>query len=376
MGSDDSLGIKNILVTLTDSFGTPLYRWEVKLEGCKEMGFARPLILGLCEDTSSVKLKIPILENQPKASQELGSGSRKEFWKSPSTPRAWSELMSFRPSHGIQKRLKNRKMRVQKIEKAKSSANLDYYPVVVTLLPKPSLVRRRSREFFRSIKGLTPLVPSPEIRLSPQELLQVFRASLTSQEPLVDRHRGIFSPYDKELDKDSELGSVIHIRMILLREFNPDDGSVVCSALETEYFRLSTVWAPLDFWHPVSGNREFGFWKVDLREGAQMAVATQDLAVPGAYSLEAPTYVFYTMGADCVAHGLASLSPGLTLNSGGEMWKSFQERFVNYIRKNGGEAYIPDGKAGAKHPWSKTVVHRLKWSEISKYHNPVIDWLD
>ncbi|CAA9377131.1 MAG: hypothetical protein AVDCRST_MAG93-8906 [uncultured Chloroflexia bacterium] len=160
-----------------------------------------------------------------------------------------------------------------------------------------------------------------------------------------------FSPYD-EIEGNkwsySPLTTVGHFDMN--GWLNLDDGSVVCSEFAPDHWIFSTLWTPDDQDHPVSGNREFGFFVPENPSGGD------------------PYYVFYTRGADRPT-GLLDYAVSNTIFAAAHsLWTSFQVKLTLFIDKNGGEANL-------RHPYSC----RYDWDTVrASYHNPTptTPWLD
>ena len=110
--------------------------------------------------------------------------------------------------------------------------NMDYFPVRVTELPT----------------GMTA-----------DEFLEEIRTNIND---FVDTDLSGFSPEDEvetgtdETDlweSEEPIGAILHI------EIPMDEGSVICSDYDSDQWKFSTIRAPWDYDHPVSGTREFGY---------------------------------------------------------------------------------------------------------------------
>ncbi len=121
-----------------------------------------------------------------------------------------------------------------------------------------------------------------------------------------------------------------------------NDGTVVLS----DYYRssspfkcrftYSTISSPLDFAHPVSGNREFGIFANPNNNG----------------------YIFYTMGVDrstdLIMSSLNAAGTGFAFAD--QLWSNIQQKMVQYVNNNGGQAY------------SYTPVKaRPQWNHVQRY---------
>ena len=241
---------------------------------------------------------------------------------------AWAELVSLRAPTTVQQRVRDKnpgnRWYVHRLENALGPISLDYYPVRVTRLPTQ----------------IPDIVSSP----SATDLLRHIRYHIND---FIDTTNCEFSPYDsaegtKWLSADP-LGAVIHIDMKTLGGwFNPDDGSVVCSAITPQYWVFSTVWTTGDFGHPVSGNRMFGF--VTNADGS---------------------YTFFTRGADRTTSAADYNGSKIVFGSAHTLWQSLQQKIAAFVNANGGAATV-----------ETPVVARYDWPQVlARYHEPTVEWL-
>lgn len=230
-------------------------------------------------------------------------------------------LISFRPSASIQAALAVRKMVVQRIENGIGPLNLDNYQVEVDTPPRWA--------------GAD--VPA-------EKLFAFFRKNINL---FMERKTCHFSPFDNSdaplWISDAPAGAVIHIDMLDKKFNNMEDGSVVCAESSAAHWIFSTIEAPGDFTHPVSGNREFG------------------------YFIRNENPVFYTMGADRVCGAMAIAALGETIFSKAHAtWLGMQRRFISYIEHNGGRAKLVSSHS-----------MRVDWEAARKLHfHPKAAWLD
>jgi phosphatidylserine/phosphatidylglycerophosphate/cardiolipin synthase-like enzyme/subtilisin family serine protease len=244
---------------------------------------------------------------------------------------AWADLLSFRPSLTVQASVRGRVSGssdwkgwpFQTLEeKAHGPLNLDYYPVVVRSLPKAG---------GRS--------------MSAAELLEYLRLNLNA---FVDNDIAYFLPTDSReatrWGSGSPLGAIVHIEMrsrVGPVRLNPDDGSVACSETGPDHWTFSTIWTPRDHYHPVSGNRMFGF------------------------TTEGNTAIFFTRGADRPAGLLDDLAQGEVFGQAHKLWTSLQLRLAAFVNASG-------GSASAGTPFSE----RHDWSAAkAAYYRPGRNWL-
>ncbi|HRJ30109.1 MAG TPA: hypothetical protein PLG85_10100 [Cyclobacteriaceae bacterium] len=224
--------------------------------------------------------------------------------------------------------------RVQDINDAKGTVvNMDYYSVTINQLPG----------------GET----------APQ-LLEYIRKNINS---FIDQTKADFEPFnysEYELWQSSNpLGSIIHIDMgndnTWLGGFNPitqpDDGSVICSKAQSDHWIFTTITAPGDGEHPVSGNRQFGF--IQHRNG---------------------TFTFFTRGVDRLTGTFdqwysnvqswrqkKDLGGKTPFDAADELWSSLQDKIQLYVNSNGGQA-------------TKNNVEKWQpnWSKVDDYLNGTV----
>jgi hypothetical protein len=232
---------------------------------------------------------------------------------------AWENLISFRPSHAVQKSLERDwapDWSVHRLEDAYGDINLDFYPVTITALPGPYTAAR---------------------------LLEQIRMDFNS---FIDTDISEFAPYDSghaaTWEKADPTGAVIHIDMKMWGGWvNPDDGSVVCAERKPDHWIFSTIWTPGDFGHPVSGNRQFGYYQTDSG------------------------YVFYTRGADRATGALDHAISGKMFTAADGLWRSLQNGIAAFVNSKGGSATV-----NARH-WE-----RYDWPSVElAYHHPIETWL-
>ena len=136
------------------------------------------------------------------------------------------------------------------------------------------------------------------------------------------------------------LSAIFSIKIYLSRGgWGPrDDGSVIVSGYSPSNWTFTTIETPADWTHPVSGNREFGYWQ-----------SGKD------------SYTFYTRGVDRVTDlvdswvqsggNLRDFDPAF--DGGDALWDSFLESIREYVEDGGGKATI-NGNEG----------HRVDWNEL------------
>ena len=217
---------------------------------------------------------------------------------------AWQELIRFFPPADITNTLRSKMTGiavwdgwpVQRFDRAHGPINLDYYPVKVTQMP--------------SADGQ---------QLSPEAMLERMRLGLND---IVDNRFANFEPYDDEeaaiWTSSNPEKAVIHIDMRMGGAWaNPDDGSVACTRSRPDHWIFSTIWTIGDIFHPVSGNRQFGF-------------------VPG----DDGSVIFYTRGADRPTQLHDSWVQDTIFSGAHSLWMSFQQGLKAWVDGNGGAAEI------------------------------------
>ena len=255
----------------------------------------------------------------------------------PSIPKDWQYLISFRPPTTVQNSVNQRFSWILKpsviehIENAYGEINLDYYPVAVSNLPT------------------IPTIPGRAA--TAEEFLSYIRLNINN---FVDSGVSAFEPYDNVIDNpkwnsSSPLDAVIHIDLRIGSELlNPDDGSVVVSEFAPDHWIFSTIWAPRDLDHPVSGNRQFGFQQ------------TIDTGAPNK-----TIYIFYTRGADRITGFLDNLVSSIVFSSADKLWRSLQTNISNFVNTNGGLAVSLN-----------PISDRFNWDDIKKsYYFPTTPWV-
>lgn len=232
----------------------------------------------------------------------------------------WCDLFRHRPSPAVLAELANRGMSLQDIQTAYGAVNVDYYPIEITRMPLQNGV------------PMTPEQLQEAIRSDPNRFL--------------DRNLTNFRPYDTSRDptqwtSSNPVGTVFGIdmgpnRFLGVPTGGVDDGSVVASSVSSDRWIFTTIWARDDGYHPVSGNREFGF------------------SDPGAGN---GPVVFYTRGvdrlstrADAVVGFGSSLfaragltdrwREGVAFDTADQNWRAYQDRVAAYVNDRGGAATV------------------------------------
>lgn len=245
---------------------------------------------------------------------------------------AWRALVNFVPGAWVTEaiRLRGDGWALLRIaEDGIGPVNLDLYEVVILKRPVGSPFQ------------------------DPPELLSAIRRILNA---LIDTTYAEFEPYASE-DQEKwaksrtrdTVGAAVHIDML-----GPVNGTVLVSdaSVRPAYFRFTTVRSPMDPMHPVSGNREFG---VRL-DGEHWVVYTRGA---DRFSNRAPApELVVKIGAQQRYERLVSLAGEGGFSVADRLWRSFQTRVAEWIRRQGGEADVRPPISN-RHDWVETQ-RRLK----------------
>ncbi|MFN3802743.1 hypothetical protein [Belliella pelovolcani] len=120
--------------------------------------------------------------------------------------------------------------------------------------------------------------------------------------------------------------------------WGPDNGSVITSYSSQDQWTFTTIYDPLNWEHPVSGNRDFNY--VQNTNGS---------------------YTFYTRGVDRLTNGLGTLAEWMsnftntTILSpfAHALWGSFQNKISSFVNENGGSATVVPAQ-----------THRPEWQDL------------
>ncbi len=223
----------------------------------------------------------------------------------------WSELYNLIPSQEILSKLSSLGYSLQNVEDASGARiNLDYFGIHVSQMPfKPN---------------------SQTERFTPDELIEHVRLNLDDFQSQIGTS---FAPIAQDAalwNSSNPLSSIVTISIL------PDDGSVVTSSFANCCWVFSTIKAPseLDGYHPVSGNRQFG-WHDQNMDGV---------------------ITFYTKGVDRVSNWYHYLLEDYGYSGGEALWESMEIELFQFINSNGGSA--------VRFPMSQKRSHRPRFEEI------------
>lgn len=260
----------------------------------------------------------------------------------------WQNVAQFKPSQYVMNRIDSIRnvapnwpvdnFNIQSLEDAYGAiVNCDFFPVRITQMPA----------------GYTP-----------ESLLEYFRTNIDS---FIDPELGMsFGPYSMLYFNDAakyhapyeaSVGSLWHLK---LGNGSGADGSVIESGYkrynsagyQMNYFTVSTMETPLDFEHPVAGNRRFGIYS--------------DPDHPG-------EYVFYTMGVDRIWDRVFDFGDWLReqvfkktgFQDADSLWTSLQKGMIKFIQDQHGVASFYS---------NHQTIARPKWNDVEDYLKGNIDF--
>lgn len=200
---------------------------------------------------------------------------------------------------------------LQSLQDASGSVvNCDFFPVRITQLPS-GFTAESLLEYFRTHINEF-ISPSQNKSFQPY------------QHGSFNDAARFYSPYE------ASVGSLIHIDMSTTNTILPlpVDGSVVISdyqrktepsGKQSHHFTFSTLETPLDFEHPVAGNRRFGIYN---------------------NSSSPNEFTFYTMAVDRTWDWSSGLGNGATngFEDADRLWRNIQQNFVEFVTRHGGTA--------------------------------------
>jgi hypothetical protein len=227
----------------------------------------------------------------------------------------WQSLASFVPSGSVLDRINNTSnYEWQSIQDAKARlVNLDYYSTNIEQMP--------------NMNGQ---------EMSAQELFDHFRININNFAPKFTPH----SAFDMQLwNSRNPLTTIMEISMAVEPFTGLDlaDGDVICSQYEPCCWIFTTLYNSATLggngFHPVSGNRKFGYRILDGQ------------------------FVLYTQGADRATKWWHAINGGNNAyDAGDQLWSQMIEEFIDFVNKNGGYANtnIP----------SLPITFRPDWSAV------------
>lgn len=241
----------------------------------------------------------------------------------------WQSVSSFKPPQAVVDKINTLKQNyptaaalftgnfgIQYLQNASGTVvNMDYFPVTVSQLPTINGQQQTASQF-----------------------LEYIRQNLNS---FVDPQYSDFSPYNAVstgVNETSLWNSSNPVTAIIHIEIPFDEGSVICSDYAQNHWRFTTISAPGDKTHPVSGTREFGY----------------ETNPDGSYT-------FYTRGVDRITQSINELfGESKTFNGADKLWNSFQDKIQSFVSQNGGTSVKIEPTKG-----------RPNWSEVGDVLNGI-----
>ncbi|SFR32900.1 hypothetical protein SAMN04490243_0574 [Robiginitalea myxolifaciens] len=202
---------------------------------------------------------------------------------------------------------------IQYLEDAEGAiVNMDYFPIVVNQLPiNPATGNRFSATGFLS-----------HIR---KNLNSFSNSLLVNFEPYSFMDTG----YNETAiwNSNNPFGAIIHIDINAGSILGPsNDGSVIVSSATSANWIFTTIEAAGDWTHPVSGNREFGYYY------------DSNLGLGG-------SYVYYVRGVDRITEEIDDIIANAfrmdhPFAGADDLWNSFMQGIESYVNSNGGTGSI------------------------------------
>jgi hypothetical protein len=227
----------------------------------------------------------------------------------------WTDLSSFELSGAPLQRIQDSDLwEVHDIAEASGArVNLDYFSIHLEQMP--------------TINGL---------QVSPEELFEHFRTEIND---FADKFTPQ-SPADLAMwNSSAPLSTILNIRLLAepITGSALADGDVICAQYEPCCWIFSTLRSSNGLtgggYHPVSGNRKFG------------------------YTFEDGVFVLYTQGADRTTTWYHSLNNSeMAFSAGDEFWREMQAKFKAFAEANGGWT-VPNNE-------TSEVSIRPDWAEV------------
>jgi hypothetical protein len=236
----------------------------------------------------------------------------------------WDDLINFEVVGWAEHRINsNDHWELLDIEDARSpTVNLDRFSVFIEKMPIINGERMTEQDFFNYF------------RLN----INDFTGGTT------------FTPSDYSGDdiNDSELwnsiypfGSILHIDMLQVGNMTTVDGDVLCSQYNCCSWIFSTLRTGTELfdsgWHPVSGNRQFGF------------------------TTQSEQTELYTRAADRITVWWVNLiGPKKTFDDGAAVWRTMQNQVIDFVERNGGRMSSQKKSEEVNTPDWEAIRDRLK----------------
>ena len=197
-------------------------------------------------------------------------------------------------------------------------------------------------DFFPVTISQFPTNPNTNQPYTPQEFYNFFRRNLNqfTTGTGVTFFPSTITGIDESViwNSNNPLNAVISINIGI------DNGSVICSQYTSNHWYFTTLTTPWAFswteddydgFHPVSGNREFGYYN-DLNGN----------------------YVFYVRGVDRIQRSSISaiadiLNPENPFEDADQLWNKMQQNLKNFVNNNGGSATV-----------NADQIYRPNWNDV------------
>lgn len=204
-------------------------------------------------------------------------------------------------------------------------------------------------DFFPITISQFPTNPNTNQPFTPQEFYSYFRQHLNQ---FTAGTSTTFVPSTITGVSESAIwNSANPLDAVISININPDSGSVICSNYTSNHWYFTTLTTPWAFswseddydgYHPVSGNREFGYYPAN------------------------GSYVFYVRGVDRVhrknVQRIARNLPGANSEFDGSdnLWNTMKQNLKNFVNNNGGIAVV-----------NTNQIYRPNWNDVKDVLNGI-----
>jgi hypothetical protein len=255
----------------------------------------------------------------------------------------WQELTQHVPPQSVIDKLDNLDnnytsiisgdWNIQYIENAQGPVvNMDYFSVKISQFP---------------------INPTTGQRFTPQGFYDYVRSNINT---FFEGNSTEFGPYNSTestvWSSSNYLGAIMRFDIALEIEgivIGQQDGSVICSENNSMSWTFTTIESPMDWNHPVSGNRQFGL----------------------NYNSDG-TYTFYTRGVDRIAESFDNWVGGINaipsaFDGADALWTTFQNNLGSFINSSANQ-----GQASIQNP----QIDRVDWDlvkDVLQGNKPISD---
>lgn len=214
--------------------------------------------------------------------------------------------------------------KIQPIQNAYGGVvNCDYFYVKINSLPYLNGIQMTADQLLEYFRNHINDFIGPNVNVSFGPYIDFVAGSVNINETTIWN-----SPYE------NSMGALVHLDML-------DDGTVVESGYyrnggsQNNHFTVTTMKTPLDYSHPVAGNRRWGVFA------------------------SGGSYYFYTMGVDRTndfSTTLVNAAAGLAFDAADELWRSVIDGMIDFCDTHQGDAVFPEEK-----------IVRPKWDVIKQF---------